>query len=199
MKHLTLALLTTSSIATGAVAGSTPQPGVADWSGYYAGASYSFDTADFAAFNPVGTPLFTNTHEGSLYGGFAGYNFQRGNLVFGGEVAYSIGDITGAPTGILGATIDQMLDLKARAGYTFGSALVYGVAGGSFGHYSDQTVNIDFSGFNYGLGLEYKFNDHFFAGVEYLIRDVSGDTDVLLGSYGEIDIRSIQIRAGWVF
>lgn len=72
-------------------------------------------------------------------------------------------------------SIEYIFDVKARVGYTFGQAMVYGVAGFSSGHQASRgPVTLNASGINYGAGLEYKIGENLFVGAEYLVRGMSG-------------------------
>lgn len=205
MKRLLLttavASLAASSVLAGAVVYVAPPtspvvattvatPHVTDWSGFYAGLSAGGLNGD------GGDDPFT--FDGTAYGAFAGYNMQRGAFVYGGELAYTYADTTyesgvGSGSGEFG-----LFDLKARAGYSLGTALVYLAAGGTFGVYSDDAGydNAAVSGYNYGIGAEYKFGEHMFVGVEYLARDVSiEDTPDVEGA----SVDTFALRAGWHF
>ncbi len=172
------------------------------WQGFYVGGLTAFETGEQ---NYFANDVFTNgpwSLEGTTFGAFAGYNFQSGTLVYGAEAAYAIGDVNSDIPDMFGANYSSFIDLKARAGYNFGDALVYGVFGGSLGHWEDRTGPPDSgqsTGVNYGLGIDYNLSDRMFVGAEYLIRDLEGDfeTDPSVG----IDSlsQSAQIRVGLRF
>ena len=84
MKLLLSTLLATTIAGSAAIA----DP---DWSGLYAGASYSSESGYGDWYNPTFNPDFPMS--GSLYGGFAGYNMQNGAFVYGGELAYQVGEV----------------------------------------------------------------------------------------------------------
>ena len=96
-KILTLSALAVSMAST-AIAGSAtpsatdvaimaPAPlGATDWSGLYFGASAGVANGNLENILLVNDDLDNN----SLFGAFAGYNQQRGNLVFGGEVEFTL-------------------------------------------------------------------------------------------------------------
>lgn len=209
MKLALTALLASTTIGGSAIAGDFETPAIPvapltvtdstgpDWGGFYAGGMVSFDTGSIQTFDGSGNPSAAHDFEGSLYGIFAGYNFQHGSMVYGAELDYGAGDI-----GIAAfpeRSIEYIFDAKARVGYVFGQAMVYGVAGLSAGHQaSDGPDTLDFTGLNYGAGLEYKIGDHLFVGGEYLIRDVSGTFNTITNT-GEINLQSMQLRVGWQF
>ncbi len=143
----------------------------------------------------LGAYAFTDTLAGTLYGAFAGFNVQRGNIVFGGEIAYSPGEINfaGFPT-----VVNNFLDLKGRIGYAAGSALIYATAGCSSA-LINGTSQYDMTGINYGFGVDFKVTDSFFVGAEYLIRKTEGTLVPTFPCTFTSEIQSIGLRAGISF
>ncbi len=205
-------LLTTTALALGfasqALAGNpapAPAPAmpvappvaaaVSDWSGFYAGGLVSFDSGNTAAFSNNIPGISRTLDPTTAFGGFVGYNRQVNNMVFGGELAYTTGDIP--ITGLANSFVTDRVDAKGRLGYSFGSALVYGVVGYSWATTSDASTLYPAAGLNYGVGIDYMINDHIFVGAEYLMRDLTG-SDV---GVNRIDstINSATIRAGYKF
>lgn len=209
MRNVFIATAIATSLATGALAGAADvvvatEPEVVeaaasatDWNGFYVGGMASFDSGDFDYFLN-GTYDTTLAMEGDMYGIFAGYNIQRGAMVYGGEIAYSTGSVflTGFPT----YEFTSMVDVKARVGYAAGNnALIYAVAGGSFGPWDNGfDSNYAMSGINFGAGVDFLVTDSIFIGGEYLMRSLSGDAGNGVDSY-ETSMQSIQIRAGMKF
>ena len=161
MKTLLMSAAITCGLATSALAGEIDSPAIptapvipaaTDWSGFYLGASASFNSGSFEYYvNDVFDAAFDMS--GDMYGGFAGYNIQRGSMVYGAELAYSAGTtfLEGFPT----YEASSMTDIKARVGYAAGNALVYGVAGGSFAPWDNGfDSNYVLSGFNVGAGID---------------------------------------------
>lgn len=209
-------ILTFCVAATAATAGSLDAPQATEipfagpvsvsvspaWEGFYAGGLATLDSGEQ---NYYSGGVFSSGPwqlEGTSFGAFAGYNFQSGSLVYGAEAAYSLGDVESDIPATFGANYSSFLDIKARAGYTIGDALLYGVVGGSLGSWEDRTGPPDTAGatgVNYGLGVDYQVNDTLFVGAEYLVRDLSGDfdNDPTVG----IDslTQSAQIRVGLRF
>ncbi len=208
MKKIASALLLTAAYGSTAFAGSVVAPVVDtvaiappvaqdDWGGFYLGGMYGLHSGTW-----VGTGQFSDTFsaEGNLYGAFAGYNVQRNALVFGGELAYSMGDITYSDAiGPIPTDGDTFLDAKARLGYAAGNVLVYGVAGGTMATSSDALYTADLTGFNYGGGAQMKLSNGLFFGAEYLVRDVSGVNPNDNLSTIDLTTQTIQIRVGKQF
>jgi outer membrane immunogenic protein len=168
-----------------------------DWSGPYVGLSYGTTTADMD-FAVGGLFEFEN---GTAAGLYAGYLFQRGSFVYGGELAY--GKISGAflpNPGFSGDDeIDRVLDLKARVGFASNRALFYGVVGYSRSNYVEPPlIEMDTNGFSYGLGAEVAVSPRLVVGLEYLGRDLSGSA---LGGTISADqnLDTLNLRVGLNF
>jgi len=166
----------------------------AEWGGFYAGGLGSFDSGELNYGSTAGQFDLNS----STLGAFAGYNFQSGDLIYGAEAAY----VFGATPAMGDAEYSSFFDVKARAGYSVGDALVYGVVGGSVGVWEDRTgppETVSTAGMNYGLGVDYQVTDTIFVGAEYLVRDLVGE----LETPGDISIDSLfqsaQIRVGLRF
>ena len=114
-----------TTVTAVAAISTTAQSG--DWSGFYAGVSLG--SVDMTVEDlSYGSGPFNST--GTAYGGFAGYNFQNGNLVFGAEVAASAGSIGGDDGSYL-RPFDRGTTMSAsgRIGYDVGGFLPYFSAG----------------------------------------------------------------------
>ncbi len=215
MKRI-LTILVLYIAASSAGAGSLDSPPVIDapiispvsvgvgpaWEGFYAGGLVALETGEQ---NYYSGGAFSNGPwglDGTSFGAFAGYNFQSGDFVYGAEAAYSLGDIASDVPSTFGANYAGFLDVKARAGYAIGDALIYGVVGGTLGQWEDRTGPPDTAnatGMNYGLGVDYMVNDTLFVGAEYLIRDLSGDFDNDPSVGIDSLTTSAQIRVGLRF
>jgi len=207
MKNTVLATATLAFISGAALAGSVdpisvaPVPVVAaatgpDWGGFYIG---GFVSRKSGAQDTFVNDIFAGSiayEPDTGYGGFIGFNVVRGSLVFGAEVDYD-------PTifGIVGTSdssrLFDMVDLKARAGVSFGKALVYGVVGYSTATYLDvPLIPYPVSGLDYGVGVDYMITNKIFVGAEYLARNMSGVDIGFPARSTQSDVQTIQIRAG---
>ncbi|MEO0903283.1 MAG: outer membrane beta-barrel protein [Pseudomonadota bacterium] len=163
----------------------------ADWSGGYAGAQLDALVGDDIFIAPViggGIAVPEDSLDvDTTFSGFAGYQIQQGDIVLGGE--FAIGQANGVTVDDFDADLSdtRMIDLKARVGYDLGETLVYGVAGFSQARLLDtDDAGIDFlgldldtsTGINYGFGVDYKVNEQFTVGAEYLIRELSVEDDI---------------------
>lgn len=190
MKHLLFcAIAAFHPIAANA---ETPLP--TKWSGFYGGISVSKYSGDITLLSGGAVINQADMVSETVGGAFAGYNWQKGNWVFGGELAYS--NPNQAVSGFPGATLEDVFDVKARVGYATGNALFYGVIGRSWSTFSEALISIDQSGMNYGIGVDYALGKHTILGLEYLNRDLSGGN---LASTIKSDADSISVRLGWKF
>lgn len=125
---------------------------------------------------------------GGQYGGYAGYTWQSGAFVFGGEAELGTGSLKGS-TGNIHQDMNWMGAVRARAGFLVAQPLyVYGMAGVAW---TDMTIKANgfdrdqsFAGFQVGAGAEYKFNPNWSLRLDYLYtglgserRDFPGFTD----------------------
>ena len=173
-----------------------------NWTGFYAGINggYAFGSSHDVTMSelfPESDPYTDKYGSLSPKGGFggvqAGYNWQTGNFVLGLE-----GDIQGAgisdKTSRIGATTDYFLSTKSqvnwfgtvrpRIGYTFDNILIYATGGLAVGgvKYTQNYVDGDYLahartnktrvGFAVGGGVEYAFNEHWTAKLEYQYIDL---------------------------
>ncbi len=211
MKNPILLAISASLLAGTALAGSpetlvyqAPPQVVAtaaatNWSGFYAGGMVSFDTGSDVILYDFGSPLGADPLSSIIaLGGFVGYNFQRGSMVFGGEFAASSGGIR--IEGDTTSGYDAIFDLKVRLGFSIGKALPYLVMGHSFSNFDRYGAdNFPGSGLSYGAGMDFALNEHLFVGAEYLVRDLSGAWSTDPNWTNSATIQSAQLRVGWKF
>jgi outer membrane immunogenic protein len=179
-----------------------PAPSVvSDWTGFYLGVHGGYGWAKFSSDNfdqpsiLIPGALHNPQPQGALFGGHAGFNWQRGAWVGGLEIDLSGADLKeaqsfSAPFGGLQVTISlaTKIDMLATARARFGflpaqNLLVYGTGGFAWGHaYAKEAVcqeevcsilrtNENMFGWTAGAGLEYKLAENFLLRVEYLHYD----------------------------
>lgn len=169
-----------------------------DWSGTYAGAQFA-NTSNPTSFYVNGVLDGSFDGGGSMNGVFAGYNHQIGNLVLGGEIAF----LSGEPALDLNPTFvyTDMLDLKARAGYSFGRVLPYAVIGWSRTEYTNGAFTpVKADGFAYGIGAEVLVTDRVAVGLEYLRRDLVAENFVEIPTENiEGDFSTVALRISYRF
>jgi outer membrane immunogenic protein len=175
----TILALTVATMAAGAATAadlprgpspyySSPAPiGLYNWGGLYAGvnAGYEWGKISNSSIDPSGI-------EGGLQ---AGYNWQNGQFVFGGETDLQVtgADDTFAPYKFSNPWFGT---LRARAGYAMNNILLYGTLGLAYGGVKGELGGLDESkthtGWTGGLGMEVGFTPNWSAKVEYLYMDL---------------------------
>ena len=177
--------------------GLAPSQALADWSGTYAGLSLGSLTKGEGTSTFAGEDQTAQIEGDFILGGFAGVQRQLGTLVYGGELEFGrandfeiINDDDNLDRDF------NLIDLKARIGNDLGDALIYGVAGLSyvkaFGDFEGEDTA---QGFNIGFGLDYKINDQFTFGAEYLARRVVVEDEIDF----DVDFETLALRAAMHF
>ena len=126
-----------------------PYVGV-NWSGLYVGVNGGYATDASNIGSKIGAP-FDISPAGAFGGGQIGYNFQRGNIVFGVEADIQGGSITDSKTATgtifnlpasltIKSTLDWFGTVRGRLGYAFDRTLVYGTAGLAYGQITDEAT-----------------------------------------------------------
>ncbi|MBL4807893.1 MAG: outer membrane beta-barrel protein [Rhodobacteraceae bacterium] len=191
-KRTLSAKLIASTILATAISGSAV---LADpsWNGFYVGGALNSFPSGFE-FDGVLTEDFDI--QGATGSVFAGYNTSFGALVVGGEVNAFLGDVA-----LEGAThtFSDMIDLKAKAGTSFGNALVYATVGYSFVTEDSFRGVHDVSGLNYGIGVDYLVTDNIFIGADVVVRNLNGRDVVNSYFYDTSPLTTVSIRAGYKF
>ena len=120
-------LIAGPALASGYVAPPAPLPPVVpeieqDWTGFYIGGQIDLIADSSVEVNGVEL----GEYEGELYGVFAGYRYDLGDFVVGGEVDYMVGSIDAVATqpGFAGTTDNDVTLIRAgvEGGYDLGDA-----------------------------------------------------------------------------
>ncbi|WP_370206004.1 outer membrane protein [Pararhodobacter marinus] len=188
-----LTLCAGSALASGPVMVSEPVSLAAPisaergWAGFYAGLSYSAVAG--AALNSRMIADFDDT---TGFGGFLGYNWQRGGFVFGGELSYvHFGTTYWLPYVHQGDSVE----LRARAGYDFGRIMAYGFVGAArseltMAYGMGGTPDAE-TGYVWGLGAEMMMTERMSVGLELARREVYLDQTSGLGA--QIDTATLRV------
>lgn len=152
-----------------------------DWTGFYTGLQLGYADVDSA----------TGTLDGNdnSYGFHAGYDYDFGQFVLGGELDY---DKTDIDLGGGAASIDSVARAKIRGGYDLGRTLVYATVGAAR---ADTTMGNETGPF-VGLGVAYQVTDRYLIGAEVLehrFDDVGG----VAGN--DIDVTTLSLRGSLRF
>lgn len=187
-----LILATASSAYAGGLAEPvvtpTPMPVVAaapvsgsDWSGFYLGGSFGKTEIDDSS---------DTTLDAKNYGVHAGYMYDMGSIVVGGELEYDNVDIDD-----IGDSSDaSVIRLKGRVGYDAGAFLPYLTAGGAQLRL-ENGADVQDEGYFYGIGAEYAINDNFRVGGEVLQHEFDDFND----SGEDLSARTMALRVSYSF
>jgi outer membrane immunogenic protein len=147
------------------------------WAGPYLGATLGYE------WGAVSNSL---TRPSGVAGGLqAGYNWQSGAFVFGGEadIQLSGADDTLSPFQFSNPWFGTV---RGRAGVSLNNVLIYGTAGLAYGELRAETFNLAEShvdvGWVAGLGVEVGLTPHWSAKAEWLYLDLSGRSFTLTGT-----------------
>ena len=88
-----------------------------------------------------------------------------------------VGDVAGGGAPV--AQYEDIIDLKARVGYAFGNALLYGTHGYSSSKFAEDGYGPlqSMSGLGYGIGVDYLIAVRYLIVFEYYRRDLNGTLD----------------------
>jgi outer membrane immunogenic protein len=146
------------------------------WSGPYLGGNIGYQWG-YTTNNP--------TSPGGVAGGIqAGYNWQTGQFVFGGEadIQLSAAEDTFAPWKFANPWFGTA---RARAGVALNNILLFGTLGFAFGRGELDSAGISetktHTGWTAGGGMEVGFTRNWSAKVEYLYVDLAERGYVLTG------------------
>jgi outer membrane immunogenic protein len=152
------------------------------WTGVYAGLQAGYAWGDAFQFDGGGT-FFSKEADGFIGGGTLGYNFQRGQVVWGIETDFSgsnleaRGGCTGGPT--CETTMDWLWTLRGRVGLDMNGWMPYVTGGLAMAEVSadsgQQSGSDTLTGWTIGGGLEVKLDRNWSLKGEYLYVDV-GDS-----------------------
>jgi outer membrane immunogenic protein len=160
------------------------------WTGLYLGGNlgYAWGTTGNNPTRP----------SGGAGGAQAGYNWQTGQFVIGGEadIELSGANDTFAPWKFSNPWFGT---LRGRAGYAISNVLIYGTGGVAFGELQAQTINLQSEshtnvGWTAGAGVEAGLGANWSAKVEYLFVDLASNTFALTGTSNALS--ASVLRAG---
>lgn len=152
------------------------------WSGGYVGiqGGGTWANADFSA----GGATADDNFDGGIIGGFAGWNFQNGDMVYGieGDLNYNWNSndyAIGGGTAEVGTDVSGAV--RGRVGYAMNNALIYAAGGWTAARgYVDPaggpSDSKTFNGWTVGAGLDYAFTNNMFGRVEYRYNNYGDET-----------------------
>ncbi|MEL7090661.1 MAG: outer membrane beta-barrel protein [Pseudomonadota bacterium] len=149
-----------------------------EWTGPYVGLQFGYIDVDGSG---------AADGDDLLFGAHAGFQYDFGTFVVGGEVDYDGTDVNLAGA----ATVDSVARLKLRAGYDFGPVLGYLTAGVAE---VDTTLG-DESGDFFGIGFAYQITDQYLVGAELLEHSF----DNIGGTGVDADATTFTLRGSFRF
>jgi outer membrane immunogenic protein len=165
------------------------------WTGPYLGGNLGYEWGTTSS-NPTRPSGFTGGAE-------AGYNWQTGQFVFGGEadIALSAANDTFAPWKFSNPWFGTV---RARAGYAVSNFLIYGTAGVAFGELQAETFGLASEnhtnvGWTAGVGVEAGFAANWSAKVEYLFVDLASSTFSLTGTSNGLSASLFRMGVNYHF
>jgi outer membrane immunogenic protein len=201
------------------------------WSGFYTGGEAGFavgTSTDKDLSLPVPVVTLSNTLNknsttvtGATYGGYFGYNWQVGPLVYGVEASFNGTSLGGSWTStqipVLAAIGQVEYDCEhdmswfasatGRLGFAQGRVLLYGRGGFVWGndetmltaHFFDDTSvseqdSVSRFGWTAGLGVEYAVNDRLSTRIEYSHLGFGGKE--IFGGGDHVDVTFDTIKLG---
>ncbi len=176
-----LASANAADIYAGPAGGYGPAYAAVNWSGLYVGVNGGYGwSANSDFLDPTG----------GFGGGQIGYNFQRGNIVFGLETDFQGSAISDSGWGGKSA-LDWFGSVRGRLGYAFDRTLVYATGGFGYGNVSnggcfqgDCGGSETQAGWVVGAGVEYKITPVWSAKAEYQYFDLDAPYSSPVGPLG---------------
>ena len=170
-------------------------PAGTDWTGPYVGAQVGWGMVD-AEDDASGAEL---EGDGAIGGLTAGYRYDFGRFVLGGEAQYDwanidLDELNGQDVDDLGS-LDSVGRLKAVAGYDAGRTLIYGSAGWARASAEIDGEDFDDNGWVVGAGVDYLWTDRITVGgeIQYHEFDDFDDTGV------DVDATTVQAKMSFRF
>lgn len=189
-----------------------------DWSGPYAGAQagFAWERSSYYPLTAISSRVQLNTST-TVPWIFAGYNWQVGRIVLGGEGDVLLSKInsrgvlrdahgTPYPDFQVASALDHAWSVRGRLGFAFGRFLPYitgGVAGAKFSHtvetpFEQRKFNHRFTRWTAGAGVDYALTNHLLVRAEYRYTPY-GEVTPRGGPRHMIDVRTDEVRIGAAF
>jgi outer membrane immunogenic protein len=187
MKRWVVGLAAIMFMSAGAQAADLSISSQYDWTGFYVGleGGYGFGNAVHSFSN--GAPTDNSRPQGIIGGGFVGYNFQSGPVLFGVEADAELANLNGSFVNLTGissqgaSNLKNQEDLRLRIGLPHDRFLPYlagGLAlgnarfnGGPAGGPICCGYDASLTGYTLGAGVEYAISDRIVTRLEYRYTD----------------------------
>lgn len=157
-----------------------------DWTGFYAGGQLGYGRIKSDSIADADDP------DGAIYGVHAGYNYDFGSIVLGGELDYDATNISAEDPAF---DVDSVARAKLKLGYDAGQFMPY-VTAGVARLQTSGALDGDTDGSFAGLGLSYMMSDSFILGGEVLQHQFE---DVADAAGVDADATTVSLRASFKF
>ena len=134
----------------------TPTRADGDWGGFYAGAQLGYGNITSGGAGLDGNDAIGGVH--------AGYRYDLGRAVLGGELDYNAASIDLGT----GSSLDSVARLKLMAGADLGRTLIYVTAGAAYADATLGGASASGNGYFAGVGVDYQVSDKWTLGGEVL-------------------------------
>jgi outer membrane immunogenic protein len=165
------------------------------WTGPYLGGNLGYEWGATSN-NPTRPSGFAGGVE-------AGYNWQSGQFVFGGEADIQLSGATDtfAPWKFSNPWFGTV---RGRAGYAVSNLLIYGTAGLAFGELQAETFGLvtethTNAGWTAGAGVEAAFAANWSAKVEYLFVDLASNNYAVTGTSNGLSASLFRMGVNYHF
>ena len=197
-----------------------PIADVPAWTGWQVGALLGYGYND-TSFSIGGTELleddtdltngdFSYGADGIVGGVITGWNWQYDSFVFGVEGDFVGSNLTASQTfddNVVDASVDWMAGIRGRAGFlVMPDLLLFGTVGYGWAGIDLPVSGPDggpgsetFSGWQFGGGGEYRFDQNWSMRLDYLYTDLDAQTVTYSDTDVTYDPDIHQVRAGLVF
>lgn len=176
-----------------------------DWSGFYAGGTVSYDAIEVNDLSYGDGPVDLT---GIGIGGFAGYNLQSGNLVFGAEILAALHTGEGDDGDYLRpASALRSVGLRGRLGFASGSVLPYLAIGATRTKWeadhggdglSEDIWDDTATGPSVALGVDWAMNERSMLRVEVERTSYGEDEiDFYDGDIHEYEMDATRVSIGY--
>lgn len=175
----------------------TPAPIVGTWAGGYLGANINYGKAEFDPSSDTG--VYSTEPDGANFALRGGYDWQRGNGVFGLGAEYNLAkykDDYPTEGGTADVEMKNVGTVFVRAGYAFSEQLMaYGLLGYTHAKLEAPGLSESVDGATLGLGAEYRFNPNWSGYAEYAYSDLGevGDSSV------DVDLNQVKLGVNFRF
>ena len=171
-----------------------PAMAVYSWMGPYLGANLGYQWGE-TTHNP--------TEPSGIAGGVqAGYNFQSGQFVFGGEadIQLSAAEDTFAPWKFSNPWFGTV---RGRAGFALNNILFYATGGLAYGNLRGEIAGLSENrtalGWTAGLGMEVGLTPNWSARVEYLYIDLADRNYSVTGTANGLESNLLRMGVNYRF